>query len=61
MKNVVRTMLLGGALAGGLFMTAAPAHAECYNYPPARFGDITLPNKPIICKGYNYCDAYICI
>lgn len=56
MKNLVRTVIVGGALVAASFATAAPASAACYDYPAE-----LLLHVPTVCVGYDYCDADICI
>lgn len=57
MKNIVRTVLLGGALVVASLASAAPASAAtCWNNP-----DGLLLRTPTACVFYDNCDADICI
>lgn len=58
MKNLVRALLLGGAVIASTTVTAAPASAACYDYGRLH---AELPDRQLICVGYDYCDAWVCV
>lgn len=55
MKNIVRTLVVGGALVAASFGFAAPASAACTNN-----NELAL-HLPTVCVFYDNCDADICI
>ena len=56
MKNIVRTLVVGGALVAASFGFAAPASAACWNNEATPSLHI-----PTVCVFYDNCDADICI
>lgn len=66
MKRFVGSMLVGSAVVAGLFVTATPASAGCWDNPPppppaAEFIKYEGGDLVAVCQGYDNCEALIAI